>query len=264
MDTYATVVLAAGKGTRMRSALPKVLHPLAGVPLLAHVLKAVEAIPSSSAFVPLATRTTTHRPIVILGHEAGQVMAVFGGRCSYAIQEEQLGTGHATLAARDAGEVLARVLVEHLARQATVTFLTAITDQPSDFGRVVRDAAGRVREVVEMKRATEEQKNIREINSGVYCFERAWLWPELQKLPRNAAGEYYLTDLVGIASSQGRVIATVKGASDETIGINDRVQLAAAEQVLRRRILERHMYAGVTITDPVTTYIDDEVVIGTD
>src|SRR6266702_381725 len=286
MDTYATVVLAAGKGTRMRSALPKVLHPLAGVPLLAHVLKAVEAIPSSSAFVPLATRTTTHRPIVILGHEAGQVMAVFGGRCSYAIQEEQLGTGHATLAARDAvdaleplpqtvlvcygdtplisSEVLARVLVEHLARQATVTFLTAITDQPSDFGRVVRDAAGRVREVVEMKRATEEQKNIREINSGVYCFERAWLWPELQKLPRNAAGEYYLTDLVGIASSQGRVIATVKGASDETIGINDRVQLAAAEQVLRRRILERHMYAGVTITDPVTTYIDDEVVIGTD
>src|SRR6266567_1821840 len=286
MDTYATVVLAAGKGTRMRSALPKVLHPLAGVPLLAHVLKAVEAIPSSSAFVPLATRTTTHRPIVILGHEAGQVMAVFGGRCSYAIQEEQLGTGHATLAARDAvdaleplpqtvlvcygdtplisSEVLARVLAEHLARQATVTFLTAITDQPSDFGRVVRDAAGRAREVVEMKRATEEQKNIREINSGVYCFERAWLWPELQKLPRNAAGEYYLTDLVGIASSQGRVIATVKGASDETIGINDRVQLAAAEQVLRRRILERHMYAGVTITDPVTTYIDDEVVIGTD
>src|SRR6266704_2327052 len=182
-DTYATVVLAAGKGTRMRSALPKLLHPLAGVPLLAHVLKAVEAIPSSSAFVPLATRTTTHRPIVILGHEAGQVMAVFGGRCSYAIQEEQLGTGHATLAARDAVDAL-------------------------------------------------------------------------EPLPQ--------TVLVGIASSQGRVIATVKGASDETIGINDRVQLAAAEQVLRRRILERHMYAGVTITDPVTTYIDDEVVIGTD
>ncbi len=286
MDTYATVVLAAGKGTRMRSALPKVLHPLAGVPLLAHVLKAVEAIPSSSALVPLATRTTTHRPIVVLGHESGQVMAVFSGRCSYAIQEEQLGTGHATLAARDAvdaleplpqtvlvcygdtplisSEVLARVLAEHLARQATVTFLTAITDQPSDFGRVVRDTDGRVREIVEMKRATEEQKNIREINSGVYCFERSWLWPALQKLPRNAVGEYYLTDLVAIASSQGHLIATVKGAYDETIGINDRVQLAAAEQVLRRRILERHMYAGVTITDPATTYIDDEVVIGTD
>ena len=286
MDTYATVVLAAGKGTRMRSALPKVLHPLAGVPLLAHVLKAVEAIPSSSMFTPLAARITGYKPIVVLGHEAGQVMAVFGDRCSYVMQEELLGTGHATLAAREAvdaleplpqtvlvcygdtplisGQMLARVLVEHLARRATLTFLTAIAHQPSDFGRVVRDADGRVREIVEMKRASEEQKNIQEINSGVYCFERAWLWSTLQKLPRNATGEYYLTDLVGIASSQGHVIATVHGAFDETIGINDRVQLAAAEQVLRRRILERHMYAGVTITDPATTYIDDEVMIGTD
>src|SRR5260370_16754922 len=106
MDRYARVVLGAGKGHGVRSALPKVLHPLGGVPLLAHVLKAVEAIPSSSAFVPLATRTTTHRPIVVLGHEAGQVMAVFSGRCSYAIQEEQLGTGHATLAAREAVDAL--------------------------------------------------------------------------------------------------------------------------------------------------------------
>src|SRR5256714_421346 len=105
MNTYATVVLAAGKGTRMRSALPKVLHPLAGVPLLAHVLKAVEAIPSS-AFAPLAARTTAHRPIVVLGHEAGQVMAVFGDRCSYAMQEEQLGTGHAALSAREAVDAL--------------------------------------------------------------------------------------------------------------------------------------------------------------
>jgi len=286
MDTYATVVLAAGKGTRMRSALPKMLHPLAGMPLLAHVLKAVEAIPSSSTFAPLAARITAYRPIVVLGHEAGQVMAVFGDRCSYVMQEELLGTAHATLSAREAvdalkplpqtvlvcygdtplisSEVLARVLVEHLARHAIATFLTAITDQPSDFGRVVRDADGRVREIVEMKRASEEQKNIQEINSGVYCFERAWLWSTLQKLPRNAGGEYYLTDLVGIASSQGHVIATVNGAFDETIGINDRVQLAAAEQVLRRRILEQHMYAGVTITDPITTYIDDEVMIGTD
>ena len=270
----------------MRSALPKVLHPLAGVPLLAHVLKAVDAIPSTSSFVTLATTTTTHRPIVVLGHDAQQIEARFGERCYYALQEEQLGTGHAVLAARDvvdaldplpqtvlvcygdtpliSGEALARVLVEHLTQQATVTFLTSVTDQPSDFGRVVRDAEGQVCEIVEMKRATEEQKRISEINSGVYCFERAWLWSTLQALPCNAAGEYYLTDLVGIARSEERVIATTNGSLEETIGINNRVQLAAAEQLLRRRVLERHMYAGVTIIDPAMTYIDEHVIIGTD
>ncbi len=286
MNTYATVVLAAGKGTRMRSSLPKVLHPLAGSPLLAHVLKAIEAIPSASSFAPLVSTTTSHRPIVVLGHEAEQIEAIFGERCLYAIQEPLLGTGYALLCAQSlvdkltplpqtvlvcygdtpliSSEMLARVLVEHYKHQATVTFLTAITEQPSDFGRVVRDADGRVCEIVEVKRATEEQKRIREVNSGVYCFDRAWLWPILQTLPRNATGEYYLTDLVGIACSQGCSIATVTGAFDETIGINDRVQLAAAEQLLRRRILERHMYAGVTITDPATTYIDADVTIGTD
>src|SRR5436853_2482340 len=286
MNTYATVVLAAGKGTRMRSTLPKVLHPLAGVPLLAHVLNAVEAIPSSLAFAPYAKFTSSSRPIVVLGHGAGQVETAFGERCLYAIQENQLGTGHAVLAARNAvekleplpevvlvcygdtplvrSEILARVLVEHQERQATITFLTAHAALPSDFGRVVRDADGRVLEIVEVKRATEEQRRIDEVNSGVYCFDRSWLWPTLQALPRNASGEYYLTDLIGIASTQERIICTVRGTVDETIGINDRVQLAAAEQLLRRRILERHMYAGVTIIDPATTYLDDDVQIGRD
>lgn len=286
MNIYATVVLAAGKGSRMRSALPKVLHPVVGVPLLAHVLKAVEDVSTTPLFAPLAATTATHRPIVVLGHERAQIEATFGQRCLYALQEEQLGTGHAVLAAQKtvdaldplpqtvlvcygdtpliSSEILARVLVEHLTRQATVTFLTAVTEQPSDFGRVVRDTNGRACEIVELKRATEQQKNIREINCGFYCFERNWLWSTLQTLPRNAAGEYYLTDLVGIASSQQRVIATVTGAFDQTIGVNDRVQLAVAEQLLRCRILERHMYAGVTIIDPATTYIDDEVTIGAD
>ena len=119
-------------------------------------------------------------------------------------------------------------------------------------------------EIVEVKRATEGAKRIDEVNSGVYCFDRAWLWPTLQSLPRNAVGEYYLTDLIGIAGSQGRTIATVIGSLEETIGINDRVQLAAAEQLYRRRILEQHMYAGVTIIDPATTYIDADVTIGSD
>lgn len=286
MNTYATVVLAAGKGTRMRSTLPKVLHPLAGSPLLAHVLKAVEAIPASPSFAPLAASTTTYRPIVVLGHESAQVKDAFGERCLYALQEEQLGTGNAVLVARStvdeleplpqtvlvcygdtplvSSDVLACLLVEHSQRRATVTFLTALTESASDFGRVVRDDNGQVCAIVEMKRATEEQKRIREVNSGVYCFDRAWLWPTLETLPRNPSGEYYLTDVIALASMQGRTIATVSGSLDETIGVNDRVQLAFAGQLLRRRILERHMYAGVTITDPETTYIDDEVEIGND
>jgi len=286
MNTYATVVLAAGKGTRMRSTLPKVLHSLVGSPLLAHVLKAIEAIPATSSFASLVASTSTHRPIVVLGDETAQVKDVFGERCLYALQQERLGTGDAVLAAHGtvdgltplpqtvlvcygdtplvSSDVLARLLVEHYERRATVTFLTAITESMSDFGRVVRDENGQVRAIVEVKRATMEQKRIREVNSGVYCFDREWLWPILETLPLNPSGEYYLTDVVAIASTQGRIIATVSGSLDETIGVNDRVQLAFAEQLLRRRILDRHMYAGVTITDPATTYIDDGVEIGTD
>jgi bifunctional UDP-N-acetylglucosamine pyrophosphorylase/glucosamine-1-phosphate N-acetyltransferase len=286
MNTYATVVLAAGKGTRMRSTLPKVLHQVVGLPLISHVLNAVETIPSASTFSAQLVSPTPYRPIVVLGHAAEQVEAAIGERCLYAIQGQQLGTGHAVLAAQPAvdslepqpqailvcygdtpligKETLARILAEHFKHQATITFLTALTELPSDFGRIVRDSQGQVLEIVEMKRATAEQKLIREVNSGVYCFDRSWLWPALRDLPRNPSGEYYLTDLIGIASSQGRAIITVNGSLDETIGINDRVQLADAEQLLRRRILERHMYAGVTIIDPATTYIGAEVEIDID
>jgi len=286
MNTYAAIVLAAGKGTRMRSTLPKVLHPVAGLPLLAHVLNAIDSIPSTAAFAPLNSTITTQRPIVVLGHEAEQVEDKLGPRCHYALQEEQLGTAHAVLAAENtaqelnpvpqtilvcygdtpliSGQILARVLIEHLTSQATLTFLTAITENPSDFGRVVRNTDGSVREIVEMKRATEEQRRINEVNSGVYCFDQSWLWPALHMLPMNASGEYYLTDLVAVASSQGCKIATVSGSFDETIGINDRVQLAAAECILRARVRERLMYAGVTILDPASTFIDAQVEIGSD
>jgi len=286
MDTYVTVVLAAGQGTRMHSALPKVLHQLAGVPLLSHVLKSVEALSFTSTFSSLNGTLSAHRPVVVLGHEAAQVRGVIGDRCLYAMQDERLGPGDAVLSAQSAvdildplpqtvlvcygdtplvrSEVLARVLVEHVMKRATVTFLTACTERPSDFGRIVRDASGGVCEIIEMKRATQEQQGIKEINSGMYCFDRAWLWPTLRTLPRNPTGEYYLTDLIQIAHAQERVIVTVEGTLDETIGVNDRVQLAEAEQLLRHRVLERHMYTGVTIIDPATTYIDDDVHIGRD
>jgi bifunctional UDP-N-acetylglucosamine pyrophosphorylase/glucosamine-1-phosphate N-acetyltransferase len=284
--TYATVILAAGKGTRMRSNLPKVLHQVAGLPLLAHVLNAVEQIPSTITFAQIQTIMEGQRPVVVVGYGAEHVAASFGERCLYAIQDEQLGTGHATLMAQAevealdplpdtvlvcygdtpliSSEVLARLLAEHLTHQTTITFLTGVADLPSDYGRVVRDEQGRVSAIVEVKRATEAQKLIREVNSGVYCFERSWLWETLAKLPRNPGGEYYLTDLVAIASAQGRLVTTVPGELDETLGINNRVQLAEVEQLLRRRILERHMYAGVTIIDPATTYIGSEVEIGLD
>jgi bifunctional UDP-N-acetylglucosamine pyrophosphorylase / glucosamine-1-phosphate N-acetyltransferase len=286
MNTYATVVLAAGKGTRMRSSLPKILHPLAGRPLLAHVLSSVETLPSTSVFTPFRDTVSTYRPVVVLGHEHEQVEAAFGDRCLYALQQEQLGTGHAVLAAQSVvdaltslpdivlvcygdtplvrSEMLARVLAEHLERRATITFLTAHTEALSDYGRVVRSAQGRVLEIVEVKRATPEQLQIREVNSGVYCFDRAWLWSALKDLPRNAAGEYYLTDLIGIAGVQELTIATVQGSLDETLGVNNRVQLAEAEQVMRGRILAGHMSAGVTILDPTNTYIDEDVQIGPD
>ncbi len=286
MNTYATVVLAAGKGTRMRSTLSKLLHPLAGQPLLAHVLTSIEAIPATSSFSSWRDSVSTSRPIVVLGHESEQILSAFGDRCQYAMQREQLGTGHAVLAAQQTvdvldplpdtvlvcygdtplvrSEILAQVLIEHFSQRATATFLTANAGPASDYGRVVRDPQGHVRAIVEVKRATPEQLLIQEVNSGVYCFERAWLWNVLSTLPRNAVGEYYLTDLIAIASAQGRPIATVSGALDETLGINNRVQLAEAERVMRHRILEQHMYAGVTITDPATTYIESDVQIGTD
>jgi bifunctional UDP-N-acetylglucosamine pyrophosphorylase/glucosamine-1-phosphate N-acetyltransferase len=284
--TYATIVLAAGKGTRMRSELPKVLHQVAGLPLLAHVLTAIAGIPGAPAFTRLPAACSGHRPLVVVGHGAEQIAATFGARCSYAQQREQLGTGHAVLMAQaevDAlhprpemvlvcygdtplvtGEVLARVLAEHYTHQAAITFLTGQAQLPSDYGRVVRDAEGTVCEIVEVRRASEAQKNIGEVNSGVYCFQRNWLWSALATLPRNPSGEYYLTDLVGMAAVQGQVIATVTGSLNETVGVNDRVQLAGVEQLLRRRILERHMYAGVTVVDPTTTYIGAEVEIGCD
>ncbi|HET8845893.1 MAG TPA: bifunctional UDP-N-acetylglucosamine diphosphorylase/glucosamine-1-phosphate N-acetyltransferase GlmU [Ktedonobacteraceae bacterium] len=285
-NTYVSVVLAAGKGTRMRSTLPKVLHQVAGLPLLAHVLNALEAIPDASSFASQRSNLSGHRPIAVVGYGAEHVAASFGERCSYAIQEEQLGTGHAVLMAQEevdalaplpdivlvcygdtplvSAEVLARLLSEHIARQATITFLTGVAELPSDYGRVVRNNKGEVAEIVEVKRATPEQKLIREVNSGVYCFDRAWLWPTLRSLPLNPVGEYYLTDLIKVAADQGLTVATVAGRLDETLGINNRVQLAEIELLLRKRILERHMYAGVTIIDPATTYIGTEVEIGPD
>lgn len=268
----SVVILAAGKGTRMKSALPKVLHPLCGQPLIHYP-------------VQLATGLGSATTVLVVGHGAGQVEAALDGAAvCFALQAEQLGTGHALLCARAAlagvtgtilllcGDVpllqaatLDRLLAHHRDAQASVTVLTAQLANPHGYGRIVRDG-DEVVAIVEEKDATPELRQIREINTGIYCFEAPFVFEALQSVGRdNAQGEYYLTDVLAIARAAGRkVCAVMAPTAEETMGINDRVQLAEATAIMRRRINEAHMRAGVTLLDPATTYIDPGVVIAPD
>jgi bifunctional UDP-N-acetylglucosamine pyrophosphorylase/glucosamine-1-phosphate N-acetyltransferase len=262
------VILAAGQGTRMRSQLPKVLHPLAGQPMLVYVVEAAEAAGASDL-------------VVVVGPGADQVRAVLGTRVRYATQEVPLGTGHAV---RQAYPLLApaseRLLVLYgdtplltadslrallaASREAAIALLTAEVDAPQAYGRIVRDAAGRVVRVVEEADAGAE-RGIREVNVGAYVFDAAWLGAHLPRLQPSRSGEYYLTDLVALAAAEGQAIATVPLADPtEGLGVNDRCQLARAEAVLRGRVRERLMRAGVTLLDPASTFVDATVEVGVD
>ncbi|RME55161.1 MAG: UDP-N-acetylglucosamine diphosphorylase/glucosamine-1-phosphate N-acetyltransferase [Caldilineae bacterium] len=270
----ATVILAAGYGTRMKSKHPKVLHRLAGRSLVEWSVTAAESIGQQ-------------RPVVVVGHAREEVMATLGNRAEYAFQEEMLGTGHAVMQAApllqgeaDAVVVLygdmpliqettLRNLIEHFAhhvndQNVAMTMLTIERDDPQGFGRVVRDETGAIQAIVEEADCTPEQLAIRELNPGVYCFRGDWLWEQLPKLTKSAKGEYYLTDLVGMATGQGLRVMGVPAPVEDVYGINDRVHLAVAGRVLRRRINEAHMRNGVTIEDPEATYIEADVIIGQD
>ncbi len=271
MDDLVVVILAAGQGTRMRSTLPKVLHPVAGKPMIRYA-------------VDLARSLSARPPVVVVGVSADAVRAELGEAVVYVTQPEPLGTGHAVAQTRSvlAGQARSILVyyadmpllrVETLRRlaelQATnpgpLTILTAISENSMGFGRVVRDENGRVREVVEEKIASPEQLRIRELNAGVYCFRESWLWEHLERLPLSPAGEYYLTDLVGMAATEGHEVLThtVEDVG-EVQGINNRIHLAQAEALMRRRINERWMLAGVTMPAPETVYIDATVEIGQD
>lgn len=269
------VILAAGFGTRMKSDLPKVLHPLLGKPM---VLWAVE----------MAEALSGRPPVVVVGHGRELVEAALGARADYVYQEPLLGTGHAVLQARAhllgaADLVLVsyadmpllraetlRGLVDGFAAAASagappaLGMLTVRRDDPQGFGRVVRNTVGEIQAIVEEVDCTPEQRRITELNPGVYCFDAAWLWDNLDKIPLSAKGEYYITDMVGIAVAQGRAVLTLEAPAAEVDGINNRLHLAHATAVLRRRILETHMLNGVTISDPATTYIEATVAIGAD
>jgi len=268
----AAVLLAAGQGTRMRSATPKVLHALCGRPMLWHTLEAVKSVSSV-------------KPVIVVGHGAEPVREFVGAAADFAIQEPQLGTGHAALQAEALlkgkceyvvvtyadmpllrGATYQRLIETQVSNAGPVTMLTVMADDPRGFGRVVRGADGAVEAIVEEYVATPEQLQIHELNVGAYCFEAAWLWDALRRIKKNPRkGEYYLTDIVEIARTEKQVVqAVVHDDLIETIGINNRAHLAEAEAALRQRLNRGHMLDGVTIADPASTYIEVEVVIGED
>lgn len=279
----AAVILAAGQGTRMKSDLPKVLHPLAGRSMIEWCLRAAAAAIATDIATDAAG---DHRPIVVVGYGRAQVEEALGERCRFAVQEQQLGTAHAVLQAlpfvpADAAAVLVtygdmplltaatlRVLLAAFAApgpaRPAITMLTITRADPQGFGRIVRGPDGAVQAIVEEADCTPEQRAIRELNPGIYCFDAAWLAGALPRIRPSAKGEYYLTDAVALAVGDGRPVVALPAPLGEVNGINTRVHLALAEAVLRERICEEHMLAGVTIVDPRSTYIDAEVAIGRD
>ncbi len=267
----ASVLLAAGKGTRMKSALPKVLHPVAGRPMIWHALQAVQG-------------AGCEQVVVIVGHEAEKVRGAVDAAGQCVVQEPQLGTGHAVqqaeallkghadlvlVTAADMpllrGETLRRLIEAQRTHDGPLTMLTVIAEDPRGFGRVVRDGNGRVQAIVEEAQATPEQRAIRELNVGAYCFSAEWLWEALRRVPLSPKGEYYLTDTIALAVEDGlSVQALTLEDPEEAIGVNTRAHLAEVETVMRQRINRQHMLNGVTLVNPEATYIEAGVTIGRD
>ncbi|MBV7336934.1 bifunctional UDP-N-acetylglucosamine diphosphorylase/glucosamine-1-phosphate N-acetyltransferase GlmU [Chloroflexi bacterium TSY] len=280
----AVVILAAGYGTRMKSDLPKVLHPICG-----------RALVDWSTSV--AEQVSTILPTVVVGHGREKVQALLGNRVQYVVQTELLGTGHAVkqtevllrkrtddqqadsaqpdivlviysdmplLRSETLFALLLRFQSEREHTDVPIAMLTIVRDDPQGFGRIIRNQEQQIEAIIEEADCTPEQKQIRELNPGIYCFDAEWLWSNLDKIPLSTKGEYYLTDMIGIAVQQGKRICSVSANPEEVNGINTRVHLALASQVMRQRILEKLMLAGVTVVDPHSTYIDDTVQIGQD
>jgi bifunctional UDP-N-acetylglucosamine pyrophosphorylase/glucosamine-1-phosphate N-acetyltransferase len=265
------VLLAAGQGTRMKSRIPKVLHTLCGQPLIRYVLESVGQASNTS-------------PVVVVGYGADQVRDYIGDLARCVLQQPQLGTGHAvqqteTLLDGKAdylivcyadmpllrGESLKRLVEAQKRNAGPISLLTVTAEDPRGFGRVLRRPDGTVSAIVEEAQATTEQLVTRELNVGAYCFSAAWLWAALKRLPLSSKGEYYLTDVIGLAAAEGLPVqALALDDPSEAIGINTRLHLTEAEAIMRQRINHAHMLAGVTIVDPASTYIEAAVSIGPD
>ncbi len=273
MSTTA-IILAAGRGTRMNTSLPKALHPVCNVPMLTYVLDACRQVGCD-------------RLICVVGYGAEKVRAHYADAQDivWVEQRPQLGTGHAVQLCQPAleghdgevlilagdgplvqAETLGQLLEVHLRRRAACTLATSIMGSPGSFGRVIRDETGELAGVVEYLDATEAQHQIREVNVSLYCFDVAQLRQVIGNLRNdNAKGEYYLTDTLGMLRAKGCHLAAVAAVPEsDVLSINDRVQLAEVNRMMQQRIQRRHMLAGVTIEDPVSTWIDPRVTIGPD
>lgn len=272
MPNRYAVILAAGQGTRMKSKLYKVLHPVCGKPMVEHVVDHV-------------AKLEIQEMVTIIGHGAELVQAQLGDRSHYALQEQQLGTAHAVMQAASKlegkegvtivvcgdtplikPETMESLFKHHEELDAKATILTARIDDPTGYGRIIRNESGLVEKIVEHKDATEEERKVNEINTGTYCFDNAALFEALKNVSNdNVQGEYYLPDVIEILKKQGEVVTAYQTKSiEETLGVNDRVALSEAERIMRTRINEAHMRNGVTIIDPANTYIGTDVEIGQD
>lgn len=272
MTAKYAIILAAGQGTRMKSKLYKVLHPVCGRPMVDHVLTQIE-------------KNEMDKIVTIIGHGADKVKETLGNRTEYALQSEQLGTGHAVLQAEGilgdldgmtliacgdtplfTAKTFSELFEYHKSKGAVATVLTAQAENPFGYGRIIRNEIGIVEKIVEQKDATKEEAAVKEINTGVYVFDNRELFHALHQIKNdNAQGEYYLTDVMEIFKNENKIVAAYRMRNfEESMGVNDKVALSKATKVMRQRINEGHMKNGVTIIDPDNTYIDCDVQIGSD
>jgi bifunctional UDP-N-acetylglucosamine pyrophosphorylase/glucosamine-1-phosphate N-acetyltransferase len=272
MSNRYAIILAAGQGTRMKSKLYKVLHSVCGKSMVQHVVDQI-------------SKLNIQKTVTVIGHGADKVKLELGDQSEYALQDSQLGTAHAVMQADDilsgkAGvtivvcgdtpliraETMEALFKQHEDSNAKATILTAKIDDPTGYGRIIRNENGLVEKIVEHKDATDAERKINEINTGTYCFDNIALFSALTQVSNdNVQGEYYLPDVIEILKKQGEIVTAFQTEEfEETLGVNDRVALAEAERVMRSRINKAHMQNGVTIIDPANTYIDGYVQIGQD
>jgi bifunctional UDP-N-acetylglucosamine pyrophosphorylase/glucosamine-1-phosphate N-acetyltransferase len=265
------VILAAGEGTRMKSTMPKVLHPILGRPMIKYVLQSVRQVTDSP-------------PLIVVGQDNEAIRDAVGDSAVFVTQAERLGTGHAVMQAKSllrgqtdlvlvlyadmpllTGDTLQLLIDAQRDHDGPITMLTNLAEDPRGFGRILRNENGKVQAIVEEAQATPQQLKIRELNTGVYCIDADWLWDALIRIPLSPKGEYYLTDLAEIAvSDQLNVQSVTLEAAEETIGINTRIHLAEASACMQRRINNGLMLSGVTMIDPASTFIEPGIKIGQD